>query len=209
MKVCYVTDRKALSAAPGEQTRLLLEKMESAARAGVDWIQIREKDLCGRELADLVREALRRIPHACRILLNDRLDVAIAAGAGGVHLAESSLPVADAKRLVAGKAGGADFLIGVSVHSLASARAAAHGGADYAIFGPVFETPSKAAFGRPQGLAQLGNVCANVAMPVLAIGGITTGRVRECIEAGAAGVAAVRLFQDSEELGELMRELRA
>src|SRR6516164_6559689 len=109
MKVCYVTDRKALSAAPGEQTRLLLEKMESAARAGVDWIQIREKDMCGRELADLVLEALRRIPRACRILLNDRLDVALGARAGGVHLAESSVPVADAKRLVAGKAGGADF----------------------------------------------------------------------------------------------------
>ena len=96
MKLCYVTDRKALAGSGEAQVRALLEKIERAARAGVDWIQIREKDLCGRELVALVSEALRRVPSSCRVLVNDRLDVALAAGADGVHLGEHSLPVEEA-----------------------------------------------------------------------------------------------------------------
>jgi thiamine-phosphate pyrophosphorylase len=204
-----VTDRKALSSLPREQTRLLLEKMESAAREGADWIQVREKDLSGRELAALVAEALRRISRSCRILVNDRLDVAIAVGAGGVHLGESSVSVSEAKRMVREKIPGADFLLGVSVHSPELAQAAQRSGADYAIFGPVFATPSKAAFGRPQGVVQLAEVCKSASIPVLAIGGIATENARECVTAGASGIAAIRLFQDTEDLEQLLRELRA
>ncbi len=207
--MCYVTDRRALSSAPGEQTRLLLEKMESVADAGAAWIQVREKDLPGRELAALLAEALRRIPHSCRIQVNDRVDVAIAVGAGGVHLGESSLPVSEAKRIVRERIPGADFLVGVSVHSLEPAEAAQRAGADYAIFGPVFKTPSKTAFGHPQGVNQLAEVCKGVSIPVLAIGGITLQNARECAMAGASGIAAIRLFQDTEDLEPLLRELRA
>jgi len=93
VKLCYVTDRKALAGHAEEQVRVLLEKIENAACAGVDWIQIREKDLSGRALSELVREAVRRAPTTCRILVNDRVDVACTTGAAGVHLGEQSLPV--------------------------------------------------------------------------------------------------------------------
>ncbi len=163
--VCYVTDRRAFAGSAEAQTRLLLEKMENAARAGVDWIQIREKDLTGRELAALVDEALRRIARPCRILVNDRLDVAMAVGAGGVHLGEQSMRLEDARRFVEEKNCGEDFLVGVSAHSLEAAQAAEKDGADYVIFGPVYETPSKAAYGPPQGLSRLSKVCENVSRP--------------------------------------------
>jgi thiamine-phosphate pyrophosphorylase len=208
LKLCYVTDRKALSSVQGEQIRLLLEKIESAAQAGVDWIQIREKDLAGRELAALVAEALRRIPRSCRILVNDRVDVAMAAGADGVHLGESSLPVSEAKRIVREKISNEDFLLGASAHSLESVREAEKAGADYAIFGPVYETPSKTIFGKAQGTDRLAAVCVSVSIPVLAIGGITVQNTRECVAAGACGIAAIRLFQDSTNLEELVQQLR-
>ena len=208
MKLCYVTDRKAL-ARPGEaQTRLLLEKMENAARAGVDWIQIREKDLSGRELAALVSEARRRIPKSCHLLVNDRLDVACALGAAGVHLGEQSIPLQAAKRLASERSFGTDFLVGVSTHSLEAARAAARDGADYVNFGPVFATPSKIKFGPPQGMERLAEVCRSVSIPVMAIGGITLENARDCVAAGAAGIAAIRLFQDAVDLKKVVRFLR-
>jgi thiamine-phosphate pyrophosphorylase len=169
----------------------------------VDWIQIREKDLGGRELAGLARTAVDESRAAgSRVLVNDRLDVAIAAGAGGVHLGENSLPlesVIEWRR----SSGRTDFLIGVSCHSLESARAAWRGGGDFIFFGPVFATPSKAAFGPPQGIERLREVCASVEIPVLAIGGVNAGNAAACIDAGAAGIAAIRLFQDARSAGEL------
>jgi thiamine-phosphate pyrophosphorylase len=208
LKLCYVTDRRALSSVDGEQIRLLLEKIESSAQAGVDWIQIREKDLAGRELAALAAETLRRVPRSCRILVNDRVDVAIAAGADGVHLGESSVPVAEAKRIAREKTW-KDFLVGASAHSLESVQAAEKAGADYAIFGPVYDTPSKAIFGKAQGTDRLAAVCASVSIPVLAIGGITVQNARECVAPGASGIAAIRLFQDSTNVEELVQQLRA
>jgi thiamine-phosphate pyrophosphorylase len=205
MRLCYVTDRKALFAHADEQTKRLLQKMEAAAHAGIDWIQIREKDLSGRELAVLVAEALRRIPRSCRILVNDRLDVALAVGAGGVHLGESSVPALEAKRMVKDRLGSADFLVGVSTHSLESVKAAEQFGADYVFFGPIFKTPSKIVLGKPQGLERLAKVCKNASIPVLAIGGISATAARGCIEAGASGIAAIRLFQDTENLEDLIR----
>jgi thiamine-phosphate pyrophosphorylase len=208
MKLCYVTDRKALAGSADERPRLLLEKIESAARAGVEWIQIREKDLSGRELAALVSEVLRRVPETCRVLVNDRLDVACGTGAGGVHLGETSLPTEEAKRLVRERKIAVDFLVGASVHSIESARAAERNGGDYVIFGPLFETPSKAAFGPSQGLHRLTEVCRSVSIPVLAIGGVTMQNARDCVAAGAAGIAAIRLFQDAADVTSLGRAVR-
>jgi thiamine-phosphate diphosphorylase len=187
---------------------LLLGKIENAGRAGVDWIEIREKDLSAAALCTLVREAVGRVPRACRILVNDRLDVAVAAKAGGVHLGEQSMPPEEAKRFLLEKNLPRDFLVGVSTHSLESTRSAEKAGADYAIFGPVFETPSKLAFGAPQGIARLAEVCRGVGLPVIAIGGITEGNVGACVAAGAAGIAAIRLFQDSPDIQARVGHLR-
>jgi thiamine-phosphate pyrophosphorylase len=209
IQLCYVTDRKALSKSFDVARPLLLERIETAGRAGIDWIQIREKDLPGRELAALAQEALRCVPDSCRVLINDRLDMAIAAGAGGVHLAERSIPVAEAKKCVRERGLPAQFLVGVSTHSLEAARAAAGEGADYVIFGPVFATPSKAADGHPQGIERLAEVCRCISIPVLAIGGITPENARSCVASGAQGIAGIRIFQDAVDLPLVVRNLRA
>jgi thiamine-phosphate pyrophosphorylase len=214
--LCYVTDRRSLPVTESREVReILLLKIRDAAAAGVDWIQIREKDLSGRDYGLLAREALHRAAKsqvnnaaATRILLNDRLDAALSEGAGGVHLGEDSLPLPEAKRLASAQAQNQDFLIGVSCHSLEAARSVASGGADYLFFGPVFATPSKAAFGAPQGLERLAEVCRAVAIPVLAIGGITLANVSACLAAGASGIAAIRLFQDAPDMSSLVQSLR-
>lgn len=208
MKLCYVTDRKGLRVSADRQCDTLLGKMEMAARAGVDWIQVREKDLSGRALSELLREALRRVPAGCRILVNDRLDVAYALSAAGVHLGEQSLPVRDAKRLLRERKHAGQFMVGASTHSLEAAFASEKAGADYVIFGPVYATPSKAGFGPPQGIERLSEVCRTVSLPVLAIGGITIQNVQVCLEAGAAGIAAIRLFQDADDVAGVVKALR-
>jgi thiamine-phosphate pyrophosphorylase len=216
MVLCYVTNRHSFAATEsGEPQKTLLLKIEAAAAAGVDWIQIREKDLSGRDCALLTREALQRAAKSragnqarTRIIVNDRLDVALAENAGGVHLGEKSLPVAEAKRLVVDRGERNDFVIGVSCHSLEAARSAERDGADYLFFGPVFATPSKTAFGAPQGLERLATVCRGVSIPVLAIGGITLANASACLAAGASGIAAIRLFQDSQDVPSLVQSLR-
>jgi thiamine-phosphate pyrophosphorylase len=208
LALCYVTDRKALGGSPEEQIRLLLGKIESAARAGVDWVQIREKDLGGRALSELVREALRRVPQNCRILVNDRLDVAYTAGAGGVHLGGKSLPVMEAQRFLRDRKL-ENFLVGASTHSLETAQAAEKSEANYVIFGPLFSTPSKSKFGAAQGVERLAEVCRRVSLPVMAIGGITLENAGGCVHAGAAGIAAIRLFQDATDLSAVVKALRA
>jgi len=214
--LCYVTDRSSFTVA-GEKNcaEALLQKMEAAAAAGVDWIQLREKDLSGKECAALTREALRRVAQASsntsrapRVLVNDRLDVALTERAGGVHLGENSLPVEDARRVIAAAQPPLqNFLVGVSCHSLEAVQHAARAGADYVFFGPVFATPSKAVFGQPQGLARLAQACHAVEIPVIAIGGITVENAAQCFGSGAAGIAAIRLFQDSGALSLAVREL--
>jgi thiamine-phosphate pyrophosphorylase len=204
----YVTDQRALSASGVEPRKLLLEKVKAAAAAGVDCIQIREKHLSGRELAELVQEALRVASAPCRVLVNDRLDVACAVRAAGVHLTEQGISVADARKLVREPGRPSSFLVGASTHSLDSARTAADSGADYILFGPVFATPSKAAYGAPQGIERLAVVCHSVSIPVLAIGGITLQNAGKCVAAGAAGIAAIRLFQDAADVPAIVRRLR-
>ena len=217
--LCYVTDRAGLPRGSGAIPSLLA-KVAQAQSAGVDWIQIREKDLSSRELAGLVAALMdwaaaqglaeKGAPPG-GILVNDRLDVALTGKAAGVHLGENSLPVEDVRKLVHTARSRTDspFLIGVSCHSLQAARAAAKAGADYLIFGPVFATPSKAAYGAPQGLDRLAEVCRAVKVPVLAIGGIERQNATSCLAAGASGIAAIRLFQDAPDLPSLVRALHA
>jgi thiamine-phosphate pyrophosphorylase len=218
--LCYVTDRLHLSMARQENSlESLAEKIAAAAAAGIDWIQLREKDLSGKDAASLTREALRRVSKQAshgqatsRILVNDRLDVALAEQAGGVHLSENSLPVEEARRLLraspTAETRKRSFLVGVSCHSCEAAKSAAGAGANYVFFGPVFATPSKAAYGTPQGLDRLAEVCSSVDIPVLAIGGITQANISSCLSAGASGVAAIRLFQDSADPAEIVRAIR-
>jgi thiamine-phosphate pyrophosphorylase len=185
----------------------LLSVIAGAVAAGVDWIQIREKDLAGAELAAAASEAVRVAQRRARILVNDRLDVALAVGAGGVHLGESALPAESVLAWVRTH-GQREFLVGVSCHSVDKARRAESSGADYIVFGPVFETPSKRAYGAPQGLARLGEVCKQVRVPVLAIGGVTLENARACLAEGAAGIAAIRLFQEAGNVAAVVAALR-
>jgi len=204
-----VTNRGALRVSARAPEKLLLAKIEQAAKAGVDWIQLREKDLSGKQLVELVSEAVRITSGASAILINDRLDVACAAEAAGVHLGEQSLPVKEAKRLAAERVAEKSFLVGASVHSLETAQQAEQAGASYVIFGPVFATPSKASFGEPQGLERLREVCRKLQIPVLAIGGIVLEDAQDCLDAGAGGIAAIRLFQESHDLPEVVKRLRS
>ena len=206
--LCYVTDRRSLAGSPAARESLLLEKIEEAVRGNVDWIQLREKDLSGRELAALSEQAVKRTRQAGRVLVNDRLDVAFATNAAGVHLGEKSLPVSVAKRLAEERLLGREFLVGVSRHSVEGALEAERAGADYVIFGPVFATPSKAEFAQPQGLESLKHACERLKIPVLAIGGITEQNAWECFAAGAGGIAAIRLFQNATDLGNVVKRLR-
>jgi thiamine-phosphate pyrophosphorylase len=202
----------------------LVQKIAAIATAGIDWVQLREKDLSGRQLATLTREAVAQ-KGAARVIVNDRLDVAITEGANGVHLGEAGLPVLDVAKWMKRSESGVvvsdrgvasqfpvpangDFLIGASCHSFDGAKAAVRDGADYIFFGPVFATPSKTKFGEPQGVKKLAEVCSAMRVPVLAIGGIMLENVRECIAAGASGIAAIRLFQEAAEPGRVIEALK-
>ena len=217
--LCYVTDRRALTeVTPSDPLAALARKIKEVVAAGIDWVQIREKDLPAAELASLTRQSLNiaaklsaERASATRILVNDRLDVAIAERAGGIHLGEKSLPVSEAKRLVESarqkQTIDASFLVGVSCHSIEAAVTAQRDGADYIFFGPIFSTPSKEKFGPAQSLTKLAEVCRSVSIPVLAIGGITLQNARSCIAAGAAGLAAIRLFQNAHDLTNIVERL--
>ena len=181
----------------GDEFRRLLSLVSSAVEARVTLVQLREKDLTGRALYELARAAagLAR-GSATRVLVNDRADVARAAGCDGVHLTTRSLDASAVRR-----AFGEDFLIGVSAHSTAEARAAEALGADFAVFGPVFDTPSKRAYGAPVGLESLRDVALSLpAFPVVALGGVDESNAAEAMRVGAAGVAGIRLFADGQNL---------
>jgi len=169
----------------------------------VDWVQIREKDLAALELSHLALGAVRIMEPStarARVIVNDRLDVAVAAGAAGVHLGRESLPASDVVRWCREGNAPSGFLIGVSCHSVEEARQAENAEASYVFFGPVFDTPSKKPFGSPQGLARLSEACRSVRIPVIAIGGVDETNGAECLRAGAAGIAAIRLFQESRNV---------
>jgi thiamine-phosphate pyrophosphorylase len=188
--VCLITDRARVGGADG-----VVERVRWAARAGVHLVQVRERDLDGGPLTALVRRCVEAVRgSATRILVNDRLDVALAAGAHGVHLRADSMPAARVRTLAP-----PGFVVGRSVHARHEAiDAAAAGGLDYLLFGTVFATPSKP--GRPAaGLAALADVASAITIPVLAVGGVTPDNVGKVILAGAAGFAAIGMFTSSSK----------
>jgi thiamine-phosphate pyrophosphorylase len=175
-----ITDRAAAPRPPADV-------VEECLAAGLRAVQLREKDLEARDLlalADTLREATQR--HGARLIVNDRADVALAAAADGVQRTHASLPVSALRAITPG-----GFLVGASVHSEAEARGAAEEGADFIVFGPVYDTASKRRYGPPQGLAALEAVARAVDRPVLAVGGLTPDRVAEVLAAGATGVAVI------------------
>jgi thiamine-phosphate pyrophosphorylase len=196
----YITDRKQFPGTALEQEQQLLQKIAECARAGVDFIQLREKDLGARELERLATKAIAAIPvgSATRLLINTRTDVALAAEAHGVHLPAGDLPASEVRPILT-RSGIPSPVIGVSVHSpVETAQAEAHG-ADFAVFAPVFEKNGQF---NPQGLQDLRLACRRpridgTPMPVLALGGITLENSQQALVAGAAGIAAIRLFQQS------------
>jgi len=193
--ICLVTG--------GAGERPLLDAIVEAAQAGVDLVQIREPGLGDPALLELTREAVeatRATP--CRILVNDRFDIAIRANAQGVHLRSDSFP---AIRIRAAAPQG--FLIGRSVHDAAEAAAVAPG-CDYLIFGTVFPSASKPVAHHAAGLAALRAACAAVHIPVLAIGGISTENVTDVAAAGASGVAAIGLFRGREPIASIVAAIR-
>lgn len=162
-------------------------------------IQLREKHLDAKHLYELALLVKHHLHDANSLLfINERFDITLAAGADGTHFPENSCP------LKAAKAAAPDPLAGKSAHSLESALSAEAEGADYLIFGPVFETPSKKQYGPPIGLEKLEKVCRNVSIPVYAIGGITPANTPSCIDHGAYGIAALSIFHTRENLGEIL-----
>lgn len=187
--VCMISDRHRLT---GDRETGLVMLVGAAARAGVHLVQIRERDLDGRVLVGVVARCVAAVRGTrTRVLVNDRVDAAIAAGAHGVHLRGDSMP-ADRVRAVVPRA----FLLGRSVHSAEeAARATEAGGLDYLIFGPVFATTSKPG-AVPAGASGLAAVVASTTLPVIAVGGITEETAAAVAPTGAAGIAAIGLFTD-------------
>ena len=180
-RVYLITDRK--QAPGGDILRIVEEAMEGGLRA----VQLREKDLPGIELFRLA-ERMRALTakRGARLLINDRADVALAVGADGVHLGTASIPASVARTLL-----GKGALIGCSTHNAEELSEAAAGGADFVTFGPVYPTPSKAAYGPPVGVAALAGACRGASVPVFALGGVKAGNVAEVIGAGAFGIAMI------------------
>ena len=213
----YITDRRAFPGDETAQRRRLLEKISEAARSGVDYIQLREKDLPTRELEKLAREAVNIVRGSSQLktalLINSRTDVSLAAEADGVHLRSDDILPSEVRKLWSCGAGTLarenslqNPIIGVSCHSPQEVAQAARNKANFAVFPPVFEknVSEKLVFTKkttphiqPTGLSLLAEVCQS-RIPVLALGGITLENAHSCLKAGAAGIAAIRLFQEND-----------
>ncbi len=213
----YITDRRAFPGDESHRRRCLLEKIAEAARCGVDYIQLREKDLPTRELEELAREAINILRSSSQLktalLINSRTDVALATQANGVHLRADDILPPEVRKIWSCGAGTLarqisprDPLIAISCHSPAEVARAARNKANFAVFAPVYEknVSEKRVFEKkdaphvqPTGLLLLAAACRNQ-IPVLALGGITLSNARSCLDAGAAGIAAIRLFQEND-----------
>ena len=190
-KLYLITDRRLFT-----DDHLLFTAVEEALKGGVKALQLREKDLEVRELlrmAYVLRELTYR--YGAKLFINDRVDVALAVDADGVHLGGSSMPAFAAR-----KAAGEGMLIGVSAHNVTEAKKAEEEGADFVTFGPVFETPSKMKYGKPLGLGLLREVSAIISIPVFAIGGLKKERVKSTLESGAYGISLISAILGSEDI---------
>jgi thiamine-phosphate pyrophosphorylase len=217
----YITNRTAFAADEPTRRRRLLDKIAEAVRAGVDYIQLREKDLPTRELEMLAREAvdiLRQLRTGSRelrtaLLINSRTDIALAAGADGVHLRSDDITPREVRAIWEKCGAGASArelsprepLIGVSCHSPEEVKQAEADGATFAVFAPVFEKKDVPKVD-PAGLTQL-REARNGKIPVMALGGVTLENAKSCLEAGASGIAAIRLFQENN-IAETVANLR-
>jgi len=214
----YITDRTAFSGDESSRRRRLLEKIAEAARAGVDYIQLREKDLSSRELESLSREAVRMMresaPLKTALLINSRADVALAVEADGVHLRSDDIFPEEVRQIWKSACGAGaparqlsprDPIVAISCHSPEEVTQAAANGATFTVFAPVFEKKDAPEV-CPTGLVMLEEAC-QTNIPVLALGGITLSNARSCLEAGAAGIAAIRLFQENN-IAEVVQLLR-
>jgi thiamine-phosphate pyrophosphorylase len=206
----YITDRMQLANDEENRQRRLLDKIEEAAAAGVDYVQLRERDLSIRKLESLAKEAIGRVRGtATKLLINSRVDVAISVGADGVHLRSNDLPASEARAIWAKSTGRTDCLIGVSCHSPTEVLSAEGHGADFVVFGPVLgkqgsERPPvgvdalRTASHRGVPADKKVETGRSLLMPVLALGGVTLENALVCVEAGAGGIAAIRLFQEND-----------
>jgi thiamine-phosphate pyrophosphorylase len=212
--LCYITDRNAFAGSESTRREALLLKIAEAARAGINLVQLREKDLSGRELEELTsaavevirREASPGADLATTLLVNGRVDVALATGADGVHLPADDLSPAEARSIWAHARPSPTPVLSISCHTMEDIRAAATAHVDFALFAPVFgkkDAPGVAA----AGLAAL-REASLAPVQVLALGGVTLANARACLEAGAAGIAGIRLFQEGD-IARVARELRA
>jgi len=201
----YITDRTALAPDEAGRRARLLEKVAEAAAAGVDYIQLRERDLAARELELLAEAARARVEGSgARLMINSRLDVALAVGAHGVHLRGDDISTRDAHRACE-RAGRPEMLIAASCHSREAVAQAAREAADLAVFAPVFQKDERPGVGVNR-LREAADAAAS--MPLLALGGVTLHNTGQCLAVGAAGIAGIRLFQEND-IAEVVAELRA
>lgn len=208
MLLYYITDRSGFAWSEPERRVALLHRIADAARAGVDIIQLREKDLDTANLELLAREALRLVRDnsaTTKLLINTHTDVALAVGADGVHLPAWSRAVSEVRELWMRQCN-IEPLIGVSAHSVADLQQAEAEGASFAVLAPIFEKLATGSKGI--GLDILREACGKSGIPVLALGGVTLANARACFNAGAAGLAGIRLFQQGE-VGRTANALRA
>jgi thiamine-phosphate pyrophosphorylase len=202
--VCVIT--RVRGDAGSRERAVLLDRLKAAAEAGASMIQVRERQVDDRACLHFAGELLHRAgATGCRILINERADIALASGAHGVHLKADGVNASRLRTIA-----GSDFLIGRSVHSTAEAiEAESDGGCDYLFFGTVFPSQSKAAGHPIAGVDALRDLCAQVSLPVVAIGGISLARTDEVARAGAKGVAAISLFAEAGDTAETVWSLRA